>query len=319
MEATRVLELLDIFEKADLKSVSNYRLNVLLMEMLSGCPLPKTIEIPTIFVERGRVNSKDGIEFNSEKDISYNEINLNINKYGRANLLMQPMFYGCSANDKIKEPRIVVTFEAFEEIRLRETVDKRNLNFITIGKWASKSDLNTVYLNFSTRNLKHTPKLKEILDSFIIRLVEQGCGSDLAQAQIKVIEFLSNCYERKVASNDEYKFTALLSSLIFNPPLEINDNEKIDCIVYQSIQTEYDGTCVAIKPKAIENKFELIVAGIFKIVREKNHIILDNYAVCDKFAPLKTNFQWDVLEGLNETQYDQVFSQMNQRKLKFKI
>lgn len=144
---------------------------------------------------------------------------------GRANFPNQPIFY-CAENPDV----------AIAEIKLP---DKDC--FVTVGKYRIKEGSK---LSLKSLGLHRTNRYKI-----------EGASEDL----LKIENILLELFTKKLQDDHElYYKTATITSTI----LEENSYHGI---IYPSIQTEFKGDCIAIRPEVITEYFELTEVKLFEV------------------------------------------------------
>jgi hypothetical protein len=146
-------------------------------------------------------------------------------KLGRANFPNQPIFY-CAENPDV----------AIAEIKI-----PNKDCFVTVGQFRIKED---VKLSLKSLGLHKTERYNI-----------EGASNDL----IDVENVLMELFTQNAEDNAElYSKTATVTSTV----LEENSYHGI---IYPSIQTEFKGDCIAIRPELIQQHFELTEVKLFEV------------------------------------------------------
>lgn len=175
--------------------------------------------------------------YHSRNELSYNPF---VNHYGRANIPGAPMFYGSMSIGKcdLKTLRLLTALEC----GLIQDGQK-----ITFGVWSTKSPIQVVIFP-STNNIP-------MRDNPVYNLYRIQAEVELKKASEyeEVIKFFSSefCKEVREGEEDEYKITAVLSSLLMC-------DKAIDGIMYPSVKASGKyGFNLAIKPESVDSKMIL--------------------------------------------------------------
>ena len=162
---------------------------------------------------------------------------------------------------------------------------------MTFGKWRVKEsesldvvtvvDPNKEYrIRYLTELVvdykKHLDKLppdeREVMENFLI--------------------FFANEFSKKVNNNYGYKISALLTKRLLDG--------EIDGILYPSVQTEGNGLCIAIHPRAMY-KLELIEVLQCNVTKKGSKVnISENLQFCEVIPP-SHNFQLKPIEAFLKT------------------
>jgi hypothetical protein len=164
-------------------------------------------------------------------------------KLGRANFPNQPIFY-CAENPDV----------AIAEIKI-----PNKDCFVTVGQFRIKED---VKLSLKSLGLHKTERYNI-----------EGASNDL----IDVENVLMELFTQNAEDNAElYSKTATVTSTV----LEENSYHGI---IYPSIQTEFKGDCIAIRPELIQQHFELKEVKLFEVrinpTTQKSHFKERLYAL----------------------------------------
>jgi hypothetical protein len=250
------LEQLKRFSK-NLKSISYEKIYSLLYNDIRYIPLTLKKIDKKVSIERARPNIgqelfKNINELGCIKDEK--TIREKIKNYGRANKKKQAMFYGTLETPAIQKPR----FTAIAEISNLFRTPNLNLNcleeeFFTISRWETQKEINVCEFVFSEYAIKNNSEINLSFQKHLKHLQELNIPEIEINFHINFLKFISEEFAKKVSNPYEYKITAAFSNLILSNP-------NLSGIIYPSVQTEYYGLNIALKPEVAEELIPKILS-----------------------------------------------------------
>lgn len=247
-------------------------------------------------IERARINEPNQI-FYSEKDISYRTDFNNIQKYGRANVPGQSLFYGSIKSDHIEIPRIINLFETSELFRSDEK-EVNNEFVMTVGKWRIKQDFEVAEIVFNKLNVANIPQIRKSFEYHINKLKTET--PDIADDIEFLLQFFSDEFAKKtIKSDSDYKVSAAYTELAIML-------KNLAGVVYPSVRTDYQGFNVALSIPSVENFLELEIVAMFKVCKNGKEIFIDNLAYATDLGAMNSNFNWIDLKGTNEKKLNEI-------------
>ncbi len=79
----------------------------------------------------------------------------------------------------------------------------------------------------------------------------------------------------------------------------------MDGIIYPSVRAEYKTHNIALKPESVK-KIELIKAGMFDLISDKEKVFIDNVAYALDLGENKDNFQWTYVDRTHEKEIQKI-------------
>ena len=195
--------------------------------------------------------------------------------YNRANYKKQPIFYGGFG-------KLQALFE-----NMPNTGD-----LFTLSTWRQKSNTKLHYAEIfhDEKVHRHTDLYKSEWKSYCELL--QSLENRKSNALKKLLSLTTYFFFRPVdpSRKIEYLFSAFLTNKIF----EMHFPEKIEAILYPSVQMEYISTNLAIKPESFDDKFEFVKAEEFIVLNRiegKRQIISQKIAEANRID--KSILYWE--------------------------
>ncbi|TKC04358.1 hypothetical protein [Pedobacter frigoris] len=239
------------------------------------------------YVERVRINAVGEI-FKHKQELSYRSDPENIKNYGRANSPGNSIFYGSVKSSLVSSPRIVALAETEEALQgeLKGNRDKKLI--MTVGKWIVKKDILVSEMVFKRDAINAISEVKMAFD-FHSNLIKQNQPSDIAKQSILLLEYFSEVMSKRTTKNSDYKISAAFSESILRSP-------NIGGILFQSVQANFEGTNVALKPEIVEDCLFLEEALMVLVEIRGKRVFLDNIATTGTLKPNQTIFEWKLLK-----------------------
>ena len=250
------------------------------LKKISSLPFMTTTYYPNKEIERAVLNTDEEPVFKTASRLSYkpNEYNTD---YQRASTPENTMFYGCVipadlSEKEIKYARIIGATETCDLIRNEDAEDGER--FITFGKWRVVENLDLVSIvdPYVEYRIKY---LNDLVNAY------RACLNNLPAEKSKeiqcVLSYLASEFSKKVdyGKNYDYMVSAIFTELLVN-----HGRNKIDGILYPSVQTNGFGLCIAISPKSMY-KLELIHVLQCKVIRKSMDVDLKNIRLCNVNPP----------------------------------
>lgn len=248
-------------------------------------PFPTAMLQNTFYVDRIRINDGDKL-FTSEEQISYRKDEQNIEKYGRANLQKQSLFYGAFESENIHLPRfvnLIETSEIFRDIEKNEHLDK--VFYATLGRWKLKKNTEVLEIIFSEEYLK-SEENKRAFDYHYEKLIKSL--PDFEQRLKLILEFFTSEFAKKIIkSHHQYK----LSAIYFN--LSLNSSPNIGGVKYPSVKSDYLGYNLALLPDFLDENFELANVALLKIDKKGKSTVVEMVNHVIDFGLNNKDFSWE--------------------------
>ena len=262
------------------------------------------------YVERIRINN--GIEIFTEKDkISYIKDSRKIETFGRANAPGQAMFYGSVVSNGILTlARISALAETVLELQGdNKGVSNRKL-LMTVGKWKLKKDLIVSELVFNKEAVEKCGDTRRAYETQLKIITEKFEGLQLKQ-HIALLEFYSKQFARRAEKDTDYKISAAFTECVCR-------NANLHGIIYPSVQTEFEGTNVALTPEAVETCLELEEALIVSVDIRNTKVFLNNHFRTGLLKANQTSFGWGKAESVSQDVIEEYFLGNNEALIDWK-
>ncbi|MFT3796569.1 hypothetical protein [Flavobacterium sp.] len=276
----KLISLKDNLEKIEFENIKE-----LIRETLFEMPLATAILEKNSTIERIRINGNRKF-FTTQSELSYISdeeiIKTCLKNYGRANKPFQSLFYGATESSKIQVPRITAYRETSRFFRESNSILLEGELF-TRGTWKNKEDLKIVEIVFCEEVFKSNP---DILEYYKIQFQQLNEYPEIA---LKQLQFFSNEFARKIKSNFDYKISAAFTDVV----LYENQNSYAG-IIYPSVQTNYEGNNIVLKPTIVDQHLELKSVSTHRFHRSSKKQFLVNYFYTEDLGSNKSNFVWDL-------------------------
>jgi len=280
----RIEEIIRELKSFDLESTDENLIFKKIQELVF-IPFPTAMLQNTFYVDRIRLNQGDKL-YSSEEQISYRRDETNIEKYGRANLMKQSLFYGAFESENIRHPRfvnLIETSEIFREIAKHEDLDVKF--YATLGRWELKKNTEVLEVIFSEDFLK-SEENKRAFDYHYKNLKRDL--PDFEERFKLILEFFTSEFSKKtIKSHHDYK----LSSMYFN--LSLNSSPNIGGVKYPSVKSDYLGYNLALLPEFLDENFELANVSLLEIDKKGKNTVVDIVNHVTDFGVNKKNFTWE--------------------------
>jgi len=273
-------ELNDLIKNFDFRDLSYENLN--LFNKHGNIPIILS-KVPTNFsIFRCRKCINVGDVFHFEKDISYRTDLKNIKTFGRANLPHESIFYGSINSEAIDKPYFTSIIETSQLCR-----DKKNgIEFFTIGIWTTNKEIEVASVIPDTNINKNTKDNYITIEKQKQFMIQNSFNDE----QFMFYDLIGKEFVKQIDNkkHHEYALSANFTSYIFSSLAEIQG------LIFPSVQTEYKGYNIALKPNVVDAylRLEYVVFGAFYRF-EKVATFFPFY-----FAELKNGvpFKWEKYE-----------------------
>ena len=247
------------------KSINDYDLPVIRFYMGEG----------TLLI-RQRINEK-GKEFHLVSDLYYPPA-ICLNKYGRANLPFQSMFYACSfpIDNAAPYPRIVTLMETSSFLRDKEAC---GIERATCSVWCLKKQIELIVLPFYDHYERACNDILQIQTRWDEAVKETNICVDAKE----LIDYMSAEISKQVEINENYfRIANFVNYLLY-----VNEKTKnADGIMYPSVPAAGGGFNVVLKKESADQKVEFVRASMCYFAKNKmksyEMIINDSTEVSDK-------------------------------------
>lgn len=263
----------------DLSKLSYQKIKAIITNNQIQLPYTTAIIRKGTPIERGRLN-RDTPFFYSEFEISYRTDYGNIKEFGRANEPFSSRFYGAIPSKKIDLSRIVLFSELEKKFR---QIPKGNYETtMTIGRWFVKEDFEVADVCLSENYLSNS-ELKAKHEMWLSKLKNSEIGQE---EYINLLSFFSDEFSKKeINTHHDYKLSCLYSdyAIVAN---------KLNGVLYPSVQTDYEGLNLVLTRDAVEKYLELKTVAMFKYKVEKGNASLYPTYYSDDLGVFNTQFKW---------------------------
>jgi len=252
------------------------------------------------YVERVRImNNPDDI-FTKKADLSYITDTSKITTFGRANPPGKAMFYGAVKSTMVSSPRIVALAETEEALQgVNKGITDKKL-IMTVGKWVVKKDLIVSEMVFKKDAIDNIPEVKRAFDQHSREIMARHPLPEAKQS-LALLEFFSEAMAKRTLTNADYKISAAFTESILK-------TGQFDGIMFQSVQTDFEGTNVALTPKAVDESLYLEEALVVAAEIRGKRVFLDNLARTGIFQPDQQEFGWALMEATPEEEIEHFFA-----------
>jgi len=250
------------------------------------------------YVERIRINYEPKA-FTRKDEISYIKDPALIKTFGRANTPGQAMFYGSVMSSRVALPMIPALAETVTELQgINKGVSTRKM-LITLGKWKVKKDLILAELVFNRQAATISADTKRAYETQMKMLAEKHTNFQLKQL-VAVLEFYSEQFAKRSDNHEDYKISAAFTD-------QVCKIKGIQGVIYPSVQTEFEGTNVALTPEAVETCLELEEALILSVDIRNGKTFINQHFRTGVLKPGQESFNYGKVEGADHEVIEQYF------------
>lgn len=273
-------------EYADrLTEISYDKIVDLLSNGIKGIPFPIAKLHKEYFIDRVRKNENNKL-YKHIDELSYIKdtyvIQNKLTKYGRANLPHQVMFYGALKTPYIQHERLTAIAESSDFFR--NTQEKQfGKEYYTLSRWRIKEELVGVEIVFSDDALKNNEYIRKSYEKQKQSLEELELTKQEKDFYLEFLRFISNQFSKRVNNYEEYKISVAYANIALSKPY-------INFIVYPSVQTEYQGENIVLKPEIVDKYLEPIICSTHILYKDTNRTFIDN----DKYRAKNIDFSKDL-------------------------
>lgn len=286
---TDMLNKLSELKKTNLSKVSFEKIFIQLKNSIVFIPFIKTQLPINLPVYRSRLCDGETF-FYCEQDISYRTDINSIDKFGRANVPHQSVFYGSSISENCLTPSLINLLEISKHPI--ESLLRHGPRFLTVGKWIVKKEFDVANVSFSNDFMKVREDIKDL---FKLKLNQiKSKYPNHSDFYIDIIKFYSDEFSKKIDSYDDYKISAAYFNLI------VFGNNNVFGVTYPTVKGNFETNNIALIPYAVETFLELEQAAVFKVFLNKKTIFFENYAYCENFGPLNCSFKWKYFSAIEK-------------------
>ncbi len=247
--------------------------------------LPIAILKKGFAVDRVRIN-RPGEIFNGIDAVNYITDKAVLDQhadFGRANLRKEAMFYGSVETPQIRLPRYTAWRETTAIFDTQPLPDELHETF-TLSRWRVKETFEIVEMIFSDEALIKSDYTKASLEHQTKGIADLR----LEQHYRDQGRFFSNEFARNDCKGkpSNYKISAAYANYVLT-------NLGFLGITFPSVQSEYQGQNIVLRPEAVDKYLELEKVAMFKFDREKGqNLPLDSIKLANELGDDKMNFQW---------------------------
>jgi len=215
--------------------------------------------------------------------------------YNRANLPKQSVFYAAYGS-------LTAALESKPE--------KGDL--FTYSLWKQKQDTSIWYVPIFYKKLIVESTTEFFEDWKMYQKYLESLEKNVSIVVREVCDFIATVFTTKVDPNNkvEYLFSAIISDIYLNDPAH-----NVDCIYYPSVAGDFVASNIAIKPKVLENSFEIKEINESFCIRSELGKQWGSYRTA---KAININPKNDLIEWQTETIYDSsVCDLLNHYKVTF--
>lgn len=235
------------------------------------------------YVERVRIHPADEV-FTKKSDLSYILDPKVIKGFGRANPPGKAMFYGAIKSSSVASPRIVAVAETESALQgISKGVTNKKF-VMTVGKWLVRQDLIVSEMVFKKEAIEKMPEVKRAFELQSQLIMEKQSFPEAKQIII-LLEFFSEIMAKRSITNSDYKLGAAFTESVLK-------RGNLDGIMFQSVQTDFEGTNVALTPRAVDNYLALEEALIIEVEIRGRRVFLNKMATTGMLQPDQLEFSW---------------------------
>ena len=237
------------------------------------------------FIDRARKNENNKL-YKHIDELSYIKdtyvIQNKLTKYGRVNLPHQVMFYGALETPYIDKPRetaIAETSDLFRNVQQNQFGEE----YYTVSRWRIKEELEGVEIVFSDDALKNSKYIRKSYEKQKQYLEGQELTKQEKDFYLEFLRFISNQFSKRVNNYEEYKISVAYANIALSKRYN-------NFIVYPSVQTEYWGENIALKPEIVDKYLEPVICSTHILYKDTNGALIDN----DRYRAQNIDFSKDL-------------------------
>ncbi|MBO9672158.1 MAG: RES family NAD+ phosphorylase [Sphingobacteriaceae bacterium] len=255
------------------------------------------------YVERIRINSEPKA-FTRKDEISYINDPALIKTFGRANAPGMSMFYGSVMSSRVSLPMISALAETVTELQgINKGVCTKKM-LITLGKWKVKKDLILAELVFNRQAATISADTQMAYQTQLENLAKNHTEFQLKQL-VTLLEFYSEQFAKRSDNHQDYKISAAFTD-------QICKIKGIQGVIYPSVQTEFEGTNVALTPEAVDTCLELEEALILSVDIRNGKTFINQHFRTGLLTPGQESFSYGKVEGADQEVIEQYFLDNNE-------
>jgi hypothetical protein len=237
------------------------------------------------FIDRARKNENNKL-YKHTDELSYIKddyiIQNKLTKYGRANLPHQVMFYGALKTPYIQQERLTAIAESSDFFR--NTQEKQfGKEYYTLSRWRIKEELQGIEIVFSDDALNNNEYIKKSYEKQKEFLINQKLTTEEIDFYLDFLNFISNQFSKRVNNHEEYKISVAYANIALSKPYN-------NFITYPSVQTEYWGENIALKPEIVDKYLEPVICSTHILYKDTNGALIDN----DRYRAQNIDFSKDL-------------------------
>ena len=262
-------------------------IKALIMESIQHIPIALAKLHVNTPIDRVRLN-KDITFFTSQKQLSYitdeETINNYLTEFGRANKPHQPLFYGAIPSEKIAHNRMTAYLETSTLLRDTELINLEGELF-TLSRWRTNEELIVPEIVFSEEAIKENPQTAASFQKYYKDIMQQP----MRELSLRLLQLFSQEFARKPRSHHDYKIAVAYADLLMS-------GGNYPGILYPSVQTEYQGQNIVLRPDIVDNNLVLTNVSTHRVHKNKMLSVMGNYYHTTNFGEHNSNFIWDLKE-----------------------
>lgn len=267
-------EHIEAFKKLDLKTNPVKEIENIISQ-IGALPVAITDFDKSKIIHRARPIKK-GENLTSADQLSFTPKELN-SEYRRASTPEQTMFYGAVIPEIIGEKeinleRIIGACETSKFLRDANSPDGEEI--IVFGKWRVKDKISLLSIinpEIEKNKISFFQEMTNNYHLFLESIKEKKESAELFQS------FLSSEFAKLVIKGQEYDY--LITSKFTEEIIK-----HCDGVIYPSVQADYNGLCVAIKPETANANLELVEVSECLITKRNNQVTIQNLRYTDKIV-----------------------------------
>lgn len=229
------------------------------------------------FIDRARKNNEIKL-FEKIEQLGYikdaNVISTKMRDYGRANSPHQVMFYGAIPSE-MKEQRGIAIAETSDLFRNFEG-DCLEGELYTLSRWEVLEDLNVCEIVFSDEALKYNRYVRDSYEKQQSFLNQIELTEEEKKFHLDLLKFISNQFSKIVKNKNEYKISVAYTNLV------LDHRPNIKGIAFPSVQTQFLGTNIVLKPDNVDRYLKPTTCTMHKLYKKEfNYVVANEGYYCE--------------------------------------
>lgn len=249
-----------------------------IIDIITDCPVAI---VPYIIKGAYILRARRGKGFKEQSEMTYCPTRF-CTGYQRASLPGKTMFYGVISDDQNHQENARAVCASECSTLCAEGMESIGREFFTLSYWNIKEPLKVFSLITDTTypNVQDNKLLNFMRDNFL------KVHKDSSDYEIKLAQFISDDFSKRIIDNKEYMLSATLTTEIIN-------DMGFDGVVYPSVKLS--GQCglnIALKPSSVDSKLEFTHVVDQVLYKNKDHSTYRVESITEKGKDTKIHFQF---------------------------